>query len=101
MDGFIELGYVDKFEHRPSKFKYDDSQYWYTEVWLTELTRERLGFVVCGNKAGLAHTDGDVVLIANVGHTNRQAMVASTQVLLGTLLPQFQLRSPFKLQPGS
>ena len=66
-----------EFEHRPSE--YDDCQYWYTEVWwltrLTELTREKSDFVVYGNEAELAHTYGDVVLIANVGgHANRQAV---------------------------
>ena len=66
-----------EFEHGQSE--YDDSRYWYTEVWwltrLTELTRERSDFVVYGNEAELAHTYGDVVLIASVGgHANRKAV---------------------------
>lgn len=64
-----------EFEHH----YYDDSQYRYQEVcWLTkrtELTRERTDFMAYGNEAELAHTYGDVVLIASVGgHANRQTV---------------------------
>jgi hypothetical protein len=63
-----------QFEHQTD---YDDSTYRYQEVWWltkwTELTRERSEFLVYGNEAEIAHTYGDVVLIASVGgHGNRQ-----------------------------
>jgi hypothetical protein len=66
----------EEFEHG----EYDDVRYQYQEVWWltkrTELTRERTDFMAFGNEAELAHTYGDVVLIASVGgHANRQTVV--------------------------
>jgi len=70
--GLKENG-AGEYEETSNDF-YDD--FWYEEVWWltkrTELTRERTDFVAYGNNAELAHTYGDVILIAKVGgHANR------------------------------
>ncbi len=63
-------------EYENSEYEFDDFSY--QEVWWltkrTELTRERTDFVAYGNDAELAHTYGDVVLVAKVGHANRRAI---------------------------
>ena len=69
-----------EYEHH--QHEYDNSKYSYEEVWWltkrTEMTRERTDFVAYGNEAELAHTYGDVVLIAKVGgHANRQAIAGA------------------------
>jgi hypothetical protein len=68
-------------ENGADEFEYDDRDgYRYQEIWwLTKqswLTTERTDFVAHGNEAQLAHTYGDVVLIASVGgHGNRQTSI--------------------------
>ena len=64
-----------EFEHD----EYDDKRYQYQQVWWltkrTELTRERTDYMAYGNEAELAHTYGDVVLVAEVGgRGNRQTV---------------------------
>ena len=71
--GLQENG-AGEYEYNP---RYDHTQYRFQEIWWltkrTELTRERSEFLVYGNEAEIAHTYGDVVLIASVGgHGNRQ-----------------------------
>ena len=66
-----------EFEHVNDE--YDDTRYQYQQVWWltkrTELTRERTDFMAFGNEAELAHTYGDVVLVARVGgRGNRQTV---------------------------
>ena len=66
-------------EFEQDKLDYDIARYQYQEVWWltkrTELTRERTDFMAYGNEAELAHTYGDVVLIASVGgYANRQTV---------------------------
>jgi hypothetical protein len=70
-----------EFEYNPDD---DDPPYRYQEIWWltkrTELTRERSEFLVYGNEAEIAHTYGDVVLIANVGgHGNRQTPMSTEE----------------------
>ena len=88
-DGFPYKGFIVKSrgleENGGGEFEFqtydedDNSQWRYQEVWWltkrTAFTRERTEFVAYGNEAELAHTYGDVVLIAKVGgHRNRQAV---------------------------
>ena len=87
--GLKENG-AGEYEETSNDF-YDD--FWYEEVWWltkrTELTRERTDFVAYGNNAELAHTYGDVILIAKVGgHANR-AKQSDSELWVRTLVQLF------------
>jgi len=63
-------GMYEHYDDEPSGYRYQEI--WWLTKW-TELTRERSEFLAYGNEAEIAHTYGDVVLIASVGgHGNRQ-----------------------------